>query len=267
MMIKLIITGACGRMGGAVLNLAAADPAFVITHIVEAATHPLSGTMIAAGSSGATFPLEGSLAHVVDDSDVIIDFTQADASILNFRLASERGKAIVIGTTGISPDSLGEMRNLQQARAVVSPNMSIGVNILFTLAEQAARILGPDYDTEIVEMHHRWKKDAPSGTAVKLKELIMATSPSREWIEVSGRRGMVGERRPDEIGLLSVRAGDIVGEHTVLFAGVGERLEITHRAYSRENFAHGALAAAKWIVRQERGVYDMRDVLGLTGEK
>ncbi len=263
-MIKLVITGACGRMGSAVLNFAASDPAFVITHLLEIATHPLSGAVIdVPGVPGASFPLEDSLGHVIDDADVIIDFTHADASLLHLRLASEKGKAIVIGTTGISPGTLAEMKALPGAKAVISPNMSIGVNLLFTLVDRAARLIGRDYDTEIIEMHHKWKKDAPSGTAVRLRDIVMAAGPDREWTEVTGRRGMIGERKSDEIGVLAVRAGDIVGEHTVLFAGAGERLEITHRAWSRENFAHGALAAAKWIVHQGNGVYDMGDVLGL----
>ncbi len=263
-MIKLIVTGACGRMGSAVLKLAASDPAFVITHLLETATHPLSGATIdVPGVAGASFLLEDSLSHVVDDCDVIIDFTHSDASLLHLSLASEKGKAIVIGTTGISPETLAEMKALPNALAVISPNMSIGVNLLFTLVDRAARLIGRDYDAEIIEMHHKWKKDAPSGTAVKLRDIIMAAAPDRQWSEVTGRRGMIGERKIDEIGVLAVRAGDIVGEHTVLFAGTGERLEITHRAYSRENFAHGALAAAKWIVLQGKGIYDMGDVLGL----
>jgi 4-hydroxy-tetrahydrodipicolinate reductase len=265
-MIKLIITGACGRMGRTILQLAACDPAFIVTHIVEVATHPLSGTSIdVAGVAGASFPLEDSLARVVGDADVIIDFTEAEASLFNFRIASEEGKAIIIGTTGIPAETLSEMRRFTEAKAVISPNMSIGVNLLFTLAERAARALGRDYDTEIIEMHHKWKKDAPSGTAVRLKDLITGTAPDRRWVEVTGRHGMTGGRKSDEIGLLSLRGGDIVGEHTVLFAGIGERLEITHRAYSRENFAHGALTAAKWIVHQKNGIYDMGDVLGLKG--
>ncbi len=263
-MIKLIITGACGRMGSAVLKLAASDPAFVVTHVVEIATHPLSGATIdVPGVPGASFLLEDSLAHVVDDCDVIIDFTHSDASLLHLRLASSSGKAIVIGTTGIPLEVLAEMKALPHAKAVISPNMSIGVNVLFTLVDRAARLIGRDYDTEIVEMHHKWKKDAPSGTAVKLRDIIKAAGPDRQWTEVTGRSGMIGERKNDEIAILAVRAGDIVGEHTVLFAGAGERLEITHRAYSRENFAHGALAAAKWLVRQGNGIYDMKDVLGL----
>jgi 4-hydroxy-tetrahydrodipicolinate reductase len=263
-MIKLIVTGGCGRMGSAVLKLAASDPAFVVTHVLEIATHPLAGTVIdVPGVAGASFLLEDSLAHVVDDCDVIIDFTHADASLLHLRLASEKGKAIVIGTTGIPPEVLAEMKAMPAASAVISPNMSIGVNLLFTLVDRAARLIGRDYDTEIIEMHHKWKKDAPSGTAARLRDIVMAAGPDRPWTEVTGRRGMIGERKSDEIGVMAVRAGDIVGEHMVLFAGAGERLEITHRAFSRENFAAGALAAAKWIVRQGKGVYDMGDVLGL----
>jgi len=263
-MIKLIVTGACGRMGGTILRLAAADPSFVVTHVVEKATHPLSGTSIDAGGA-SLLPLEDSLGRVIGDCDVVIDFTDAEASLFNFQIACEAGRAMVIGTTGIPAASLAEMRAHAGARAVVSPNMSIGVNVLFTLAERAARALGKDYDTEIVEMHHRWKKDAPSGTALRLKEVIASASPGRNWVPVFGRSGMTGERKGDEIGILSLRGGDVVGEHTVFFAGTGERIEITHRAYSRENFAHGALTAAKWIVRQKSGIYDMADVLGLKG--
>ena len=263
-MIKLIVTGACGRMGATILRLAAADPSFVVTHVVEKATHPASGTSIDAGGPSPLI-LEDSLGRVIGDSDVVIDFTDADASLFNFQIACEAGKAIVIGTTGIPAASLAEMKAHAGARAVISPNMSIGVNVLFTLAERAAKALGRDYDMEIVEMHHRWKKDAPSGTALRLKDVIAAASPDRKWVPVLGRSGVTGERKDDEIGVLSLRGGDVVGEHTVFFAGTGERLEITHRAYSRENFAHGALFAAAWIIRQKNGIYDMADVLGLKG--
>jgi len=181
-MIKVVITGACGRMGSAVLKLAASDPAFVITHVLEIATHPLVGSAIdVPGVAGASFLLEDSLAHVVDDCDVVIDFTHSDASLLHLRLTSEKGKAIVIGTTGISPETMAEMKAMPAALAVISPNMSIGVNLLFTLVDRAARLIGRDYDTEIIEMHHKWKKDAPSGTAVKLRDIIMTAGPDRQW--------------------------------------------------------------------------------------
>jgi 4-hydroxy-tetrahydrodipicolinate reductase len=266
-MIKLIITGACGRTGSAILKLATADADFMVAHIIEAKGHPLIGKMIAVpGVSAASLPLEADLGAIIEDGDVIIDFTEPAASFLHFKTAAEHGKAIVVGTTGFSPERLDEMKGTAGCRTVISPNMSIGVNLLFSLAQKAAQVLGPDYDTEIIEMHHKWKKDAPSGTAVRLKEVVTGADPSRAWIEVTGRNGIVGERRPDEIGVFAVRAGDIVGEHTVFFVGAGERVEITHRAYSRDNFARGALTAAKWIVRQRAGNYDMSDVLGLRKE-
>jgi 4-hydroxy-tetrahydrodipicolinate reductase len=263
-MIRLIITGACGRVGSTILRLAVSDPVFEVAHILEAEGHPLVGTSVdVPGVPGASFRLEHGLAGCVEDCDVVVDFSEAKASLDNFRVCAGKGKAVIIGTTGMGKEATDEMQATKGARAVVSPNMSIGVNLLFNLAEKAARVLGRDYDTEIVEMHHKWKKDAPSGTAVRLREVIKNADPGREWVDVNGRAGMVGERKPDEIAVMALRGGDVVGEHTVFFAGAGERVEITHRAYSRENFAKGALVAAKWIVDQQPGVYDMADVLGL----
>jgi 4-hydroxy-tetrahydrodipicolinate reductase len=149
-------------------------------------------------------------------------------------------------------------------RCVMAPNMSVGVNVMFRIVQEVAQVLGPDYDVEILEAHHHLKKDSPSGTAVRLGELI-AKAMGRDFgqIGVYGRKGMVGERTKEEIGMQVIRAGDIVGEHTVLFGGIGERLEITHRAHSRDNFARGAVRAALWVVNQPNGLYDMQDVLGL----
>ncbi len=263
-MIRLIVTGACGRMGTAILKLAASDPDFVVTHTMEAKGYPVMGTRIdVPGARGISFLLEDDLGGCIDDSDVIVDFSEPWATVANFRIAVARDKAMVIGTTAIPQDALDEMRKTPGVRAVISPNMSIGVNLLFSLTEKAASVLGKGYDAEIVEMHHRLKKDAPSGTALRLRDAIKRAEPGRPWIDVTGRQGMVGERKSDEIGLFALRGGDIVGEHTVFFAGPGERVEITHRAYSRENFARGALVAAKWIVNQKHGIYDMADVLGL----
>ncbi|HUJ69512.1 MAG TPA: 4-hydroxy-tetrahydrodipicolinate reductase [Syntrophorhabdales bacterium] len=263
-MIRIIVAGACGRVGAAVLRLAAADPDFVVTHLLEAKGHRLIGTRIdAPGEKKTGYLLEDDLAGCIDDCDVIIDFTEPKATVAAFGLAVPKNKAMVIGTTAIPQESLDAMRKTPGARAVISPNMSIGVNLLFSLTEKAAAVLGKGYDAEIMEMHHRLKKDAPSGTALKLREMIKGADPGRPWIDVTGRQGMVGERKPDEIGLFALRGGDIVGEHTVFFAGPGERLEITHRAYSRENFARGALVAARWIVGKEPGIYDMAEVLGL----
>lgn len=263
-MIRLIITGACGRVGATILRVAASDQAFAVTHILEAKEHPLMGTAIdVPGVRGLSLLLEHDLGTCVDDCDVVVDFSEAKATLGHFRTCAGKEKAIVIGTTGLPREATDGMGKTKGARAVVSPNMSIGVNVLFNLAEKAARVLGRDYDTEILEMHHKWKKDAPSGTAVRLRDIIKSAEPERAWVDVTGREGMVGERKDDELAVLALRGGDVVGEHTVFFAGIGERLEITHRAYSRENFAKGALVAAKWIVSQPEGIYDMADVLGL----
>jgi 4-hydroxy-tetrahydrodipicolinate reductase len=263
-MIRLIITGACGRTGSAILRLAACDPDFTVAHIMEWQGHPLAGSNVSIpGLPGAGLVLKTDLSSVIGDGDVVIDFTEPASSFRHFKLAAEHDKAIIVGTTGFSAKDLSELKATRGARAVISPNMSIGVNVLFNLARRAAEALGPAYDVEIVEMHHKWKKDAPSGTAVRLKEVVTAADPARAWTEVTGRNGIVGERKHDEIGILAVRAGDIVGEHTVFFVGSGERIEITHRAFSRDNFARGALAAAKWIMGQPNGIYGMNDVLNL----
>jgi 4-hydroxy-tetrahydrodipicolinate reductase len=208
-------------------------------------------------------PLEGELKK--DGGDVVINFTNPKTSMESLEFAKERGLAIVIGTTGLSPEQTERVKDLSKSvRCVFSPNMSVGVNVMFRIVQEVAQVLGPEYDIEIFEAHHRLKKDSPSGTAVKLGELI-AKAIGRDFSKVGvyGRKGMVGERTKEEIGMQVVRAGDIVGEHTVLFGGIGERLEIIHRAHSRDNFARGAIRAALWVVNQPNGLYDMQDVLGL----
>ncbi len=175
------------------------------------------------------------------------------------------GLATVIGTTGLSPEQMERIKELSKGvRCVFSPNMSVGVNVMFKIVQEVTQVLGPEYDIEIFEAHHRLKKDSPSGTAAKLGELIAkASGRDFDQVGVYGRKGMVGERTKEEIGMQVIRAGDIVGEHTVLFGGIGERLEIIHRAHSRDNFARGAVRAALWVVNQPNGLYDMQDVLGL----
>jgi 4-hydroxy-tetrahydrodipicolinate reductase len=205
------------------------------------------------------------LDSVIDRGDVIIDFTFHQATMQIARRAAEKNRAMVIGTTGLSPENLEELRELTaHFPCVQAPNMAVGVNVLFKLAAKVAGILGNDYDMEIVEAHHRMKKDAPSGTAMKLGE-VMAEAVGRDINDVGvfARHGIIGERSDREIGLQTIRAGDIVGEHTVYFAGAGERLELTHRAHSRDNFARGASLAAAWVVNQPNGLYTMFDVLGL----
>jgi len=264
-MVKTIITGVCGRMGSMILKLALEDPDFMVSGVTEVEHHPSVGKCAEAVIVGAGNALivEGRLARVIDKGDVVIDFTDPQAALENFRLARKKGKAIVIGTTGLKDKALDEIMKVKDARVVVSPNMSVGMNLMFDVVEKLSKKMKDDYDIEIFEMHHKLKKDAPSGTAVKLKDLVKKAEPERKWIEVYGRQGMLGERKKEELGIMSLRGGDVVGEHTVMFAGVGERLEITHRAFSRENFARGALVAARWLVKQNPGVYSMKDVLGL----
>jgi 4-hydroxy-tetrahydrodipicolinate reductase len=264
-MVKLIITGAAGKVGTAIIKCALEDTDFEIVGLVETKTHPDIGkpSVIMAGKTDKPLLIEDSLEKVIEKGDVVIDFTEAKASMEHFRTAKQHGKAHVIGTTGFSNDALAEIHSAKDMKAVVSPNMSIGMNVLFDVANKVAGVLKEGYDVEIVEMHHRWKKDAPSGSALRIKDSIEATKPDQKWIEVFGREGITGERKAEEIGIMTLRGGDVVGEHTIYFAGMGERLEFTHRAFSRDNFARGALLAAKWLARQPYGIYSMKDVLGL----
>jgi len=188
-----------------------------------------------------------------------------DSSARNAGAAAAAGKPIVIGSTGLGPSHMERIRSAAAKVAIVqSPNMSVGVNLMFKVAADVARVLGQEYDVEIVETHHRFKKDAPSGTAVRLADAVAtALGRTMEDSGVYGRRGMVGERAPGEIGVLAVRAGDVVGEHTLIFGGIGERFEITHRAHSRDTFARGAVRAAAWVLGKPPGLYDMADVLGI----
>jgi 4-hydroxy-tetrahydrodipicolinate reductase len=205
------------------------------------------------------------LKAVLPQADVVIDFSTHTATAAIAVLCAEHGKALVIGTTGhTSEDRSAITRQGAKIPMVLSSNYSTGVNTLFWLTRKAAEILGPGFDLEVLEMHHRLKRDAPSGTAKSLAEILADVRHQHlEKIIRHGRVGIVGERTPVEIGMHSVRGGDVVGDHTVIFANVGERVELTHKASSRDTFANGALRAAAWVVRQKPGVYDMQDVLGL----
>lgn len=205
------------------------------------------------------------LGSAISKSDVVIDFSSHAATPAIVELCAKNKKAIVIGTTGHSdaekPAIIAHKKTIPM---VWASNFSTGVNTLFWLTRKAAEILGPDFDLEIVEMHHRLKKDAPSGTAKTLAEILADVRKLQlETAARHGRTGIVGERTPSEIGIHSVRGGDVVGDHTVIFANSGERLELTHKASSRETFANGALRAALWVAKQKPGIYDMQDVLGL----
>jgi 4-hydroxy-tetrahydrodipicolinate reductase len=263
--VKAIVVGASGKVGGRIIHIINETPSIELFQAVERPDHPAIGwdigEIIGLGKMG--IPLEKSLKK--EKGAVIINFSSPQASMESLEFAKENGLAAVIGTTGLSPAQLERLRELSKSiRCVFSPNMSVGVNVMFRIVQEVAQVLGPEYDIEIFEAHHRLKKDSPSGTAVKLGELI-ANAVGRNFAQVGvyGRKGLVGERTREEIGMQVIRAGDIVGEHTVLFGGIGERLEIIHRAHSRDNFARGAVRAALWIVNQPDGLYDMQDVLGL----
>jgi 4-hydroxy-tetrahydrodipicolinate reductase len=205
------------------------------------------------------------LSFVIAKGDVVIDFSLHNATPAIVELCAKNQKAVVIGTTGHSDSEKSQIANHKsQIPMVWSSNFSTGVNTLFWLTRKAAEILGPDFDLEVVEMHHRLKKDAPSGTAKSLAEILADVRKLQlEKAARHGRAGIVGERTPAEIGIHSIRGGDVVGDHTVIFANTGERIELTHKASSRETFANGALHAAHWVVKQKPGLYDMQNVLGL----
>jgi len=266
-MIKAIVAGAAGRMGQRIIHCIQQNSEIALGGAFERPDHPSvnadAGHVAGVGELGV--PIAGSLGEVVDQGEVLIDFTAPGATLENIRAASPRGLAMVIGTTGITGDVLKEVETLAAGiRCVLAANMSVGVNVMFKIAGQMARILGGDYDVEILETHHRMKKDAPSGTAVRLGQVLAgALGRDLEKVGVYERKGIIGERTDEEIGIQSLRAGDITGEHMVLFGGVGERLELTHRSHNRDNFARGAVRAALWVVQQPKGLYDMQDVLGL----
>ena len=267
-MTKVIVSGAAGRMGQRIIHMVQVHPDLTLVGAFERPGSPEigkdAGAISGLGDIGVAIT-EG-IDSVIDKAEVLIDFTFHEATVEFARSAAKHGVAMVIGTTGLTNEELATITSLAREHfpCVQSPNMAVGVNVLFKLVEKAASVLGNDYDVEIVEAHHRMKKDAPSGTALKLGQ-IAAAALHRDWdkVGVMERHGIIGARTDEEIGIQSIRGGDIVGEHTVYFAGTGERLEITHRATSRDNFAHGAALAAAWVTRQPKGMYTMFDVLGL----
>ncbi|MGQ9921321.1 MAG: 4-hydroxy-tetrahydrodipicolinate reductase [Desulfobacca sp.] len=266
-MIQTIVAGAAGRMGGRIIHMLEGAPDLTLAAAFEQAGSPAVGRDVGevVGLPRKNLIVAGGLAEVLAAGEVLIDFTTPEASLANLRQAAAADKAVVIGTTGFKPEQLAEVRALAaKTRIVLAPNMSVGVNLMFKVVADIALVLSAGYDVEIVEAHHRLKKDAPSGTAMKLAQVIAAAlQRNLDEVAVYERKGMIGQRTDTEIGIQTVRAGDIVGEHTVIFGGVGERLEIIHRAHNRDNFARGALRAARWLVAQPPGLYDMQDVLGL----
>ena len=245
MSVKVLLCGAGGRMGKAISSIAGEHDC-VISFPVDLGDDPAEG---------------------IDSCDVVIDFSLREATLPLAKLSAQSGKPMVIGTTGHQPDEKNEIEALsKQIPMVWAGNFSTGVNLLFYLTEQAARVLDSrsNFDAEVIEMHHRLKKDAPSGTADRLLEILKSSRNLTDSQIAHGRDGIVGERPADEIGSHALRGGDVVGDHTVMFAGMGERIELTHRATDRKIFAAGALKAAKWVFGQPPSLYSMQDVLGLT---
>jgi len=266
-MTNVIVAGVAGRMGRRIGYMVHQQEGLTLAAGFERAESPELGKDIGelSGIGHMDVQVAGSFEEVAAKGDVVIDFTFHEATMALARKAAKEKKAMVIGTTGLSAENLAELKELSRNfPCVQSPNMAVGVNVLFKIAKKVANILGDGYDIEIVEAHHRMKKDAPSGTALKLGEMV-AEGVNRNLAEVGvyARHGIIGERTDKEIGIQTIRAGDIVGEHTVYYCGAGERLEITHRAHNRDNFARGAALAAAWVVNQKNGLYTMFDVLGL----
>jgi 4-hydroxy-tetrahydrodipicolinate reductase len=242
MALKILLNGSKGRMGQTIAGLAPGMDA-IITAATDAGDDP---------------------SRHVGGCDVIIDFSAHQATGPLLELAGKHRKPIVIGTTGHDAAEKKKLLALAaRVPCVWAGNFSVGVNLLFALTRRAAAVLGADYDTEVIEMHHRFKKDAPSGTAARLLEIILEERKLTAGSLRHGRSGITGERQPAEVGVHALRGGDVVGDHTVLFATLGERLELTHKAGDRGIFARGAIRAAHWVARQSPGVYDMQDVLGL----
>lgn len=266
-MITFAVSGALGRMGTRIITLGLQEGGLRLSGALERKGHDAIGKdiglLIGAGETGVR--LTDNPVEAFSDANVIIEFTSPSVTIEHLKIVVEMNKSMVIGTTGFSKEELQTVRDLvQKIPCVMAPNMSVGINLLLKVLRDIARVIGEEYDIEIIEAHHRLKKDAPSGTAMKMAQVIADTlGRNLDDVAVYTRKGLIGERTKKEIGLQTIRAGDIVGEHTVIFGGIGERIEITHRASSRDTFAKGALRAARWIVGKSPGLYDMQDVLGL----
>lgn len=259
MTLKLAIAGAGGRMGRALIESVLADPEFTLAAALDAPGSAAIG--LAAGGLKVVADLAA-----LDAADVLIDFTRPEGTLGHLDACLQRRKGMVVGTTGFSAAQRARIaEGARRIPIVLSPNFAIGVNVVFRLAQTAAAALGDAYDVEIVEAHHRHKVDAPSGTALKLGELVAAAlGRNLGQVATHGRSGETGERPAKAIGFHAIRGGDIVGEHTVIFAGPGERVEISVRSQSRTTYAAGALRAARWLSGRGPGLYDMADVLGLT---
>jgi 4-hydroxy-tetrahydrodipicolinate reductase len=265
--VRIIVSGCAGRMGRRIASLVTQEEEMELVGGLERADNPLIGEdigiLIGLGRE-LGISLSADLSSILNEGDVVVEFTNPIATLEHLRIIAESGGKAVIGTTGFSTSQLEEIKkSSSQIPILLAPNMSVGMNLLFKLMEEAAEVL-KEYEVEIVEAHHHNKVDAPSGTAKRLAEVIARTRGlEAEQISVYGRCGMIGKRKREEIGILSIRAGDIIGEHTVMFAAEGERVEFVHRVHSRDTFARGAIKAAKFIEGATPGLYSMGDVLGI----
>ena len=268
--VRVVVAGAAGRMGQRILNVLRADEDCAVVGATDRPDSPHIGldAGLLTGAGPLELPVLGSLEAALDKApraQVVIDFTAPAASMHHAQVCAGRGVALVVGTTGFSAQAKAELAgHALKIPILMAPNMSVGVNVLFKLVAEAARSLGATYEVEIVELHHRAKADAPSGTALRLAEVAAhALGLDAQDACVYQRHGQIGARKPKTIGVQTLRGGDVIGEHTVFFLADGERLELTHRASSRDNFARGAVRAARFLAGKPAGLYDMQDALGL----
>jgi 4-hydroxy-tetrahydrodipicolinate reductase len=264
---QVVVAGAAGRMGNRIVACLADTPGLRLVAALEAPGHPALGADAGelAGVRKAGVALGADPAATITPDRILIEFSVPEASLDHLRLVAKSGARAVIGTTGFTAAQRAEIGELaRHATILLSPNMSVATNVAFKLLATMARALGDEYDVEITEIHHRFKKDAPSGTALRMAEVVAAAlGRDLDQVSVYGRHGLPGERPKREIGILSLRSGDVVGEHTVSFGTLGERLELVHKAHNRDTYARGALRAARFIAGRPPGLYSMADVLGL----
>jgi 4-hydroxy-tetrahydrodipicolinate reductase len=266
-MVKVIIMGASGRMGRENIGIFSEDKDIKIVGAVERPDSKSIGMDAGsvAGIDGIGVLVSSELVSVIEKADVVVDFSNPDATLNTIEIAAKYKKAVVVGTTGFSEEQRNTIKTYSKAIPILlSPNMSQGVNILFHLVKKAAELFGEEYDVEIFEIHHNQKKDAPSGTALRFGRLIAdVRERNLDEIGVFSRRGIIGNRKKEEIGIMALRLADAPGDHTIIFGGPGERVEFTHRSISRKTYASGALKAAKFIADQSSGLFGMEDVLGI----
>ena len=264
-MLRIAVAGASGRMGRLLTDAVLETPDLMLSAALDRDGSSAIGAVVAEGRPGRTaVSIASDIEAAVADCDVLIDFTRPDATLRHLEACTMHGVGLVIGTTGFDGAGRDAIAAAAEKTAIVlSPNMSVGVNVVFRLVDEATRALATGFDIEIIEAHHRHKVDAPSGTAVHLGEIAAAALGRRlDDVAVRTRDGHTGPRDPSSIGFATIRGGDIVGDHTVLYAGAGERIEITHRASSRAGYAAGSLLAARFVATRDRGLFDMQDVLG-----